>query len=198
MFTDAVVAIAITLLVLPLVDLDPAVVRQGFGVLVEHDAFPFLGFVISFFVIARLWWSHHRIFAHLVRWSGAVVVLDVLWLFTIVLLPVATAVTTSFTPEETPAAIAFYIGVMTASSGLLSALSILVLRRAELTDGHDDDAVDRVVGSVETTLGFLLAFVIGTLLPAVNYFALLVLVLTGRLDRIALRLLARRRAARRV
>lgn len=182
-FTDAVVAIAITLLALPLTEL-PKDLDEGFGAYFVDKWPGILGFVISFFVIARLWWGHHRIFEHVVRWDRVLVVVTILWLFTIVLLAPITAVTTSNTPEAHPDVIAVYIGVMVVSSGLLSVLSRHVVRRPDLTDGHDLDARRRLFTSVETTIGFAVALVIGTVFPQVNYFALLVLALSGRIGRV--------------
>jgi hypothetical protein len=56
-----------------------------------------------------------------------------------------------------------------------------VRRRPGLTDGRDVDAEVRLWGSIETTIGFVLALIIGAAFPAVNYFALFVLVITGRI-----------------
>lgn len=139
-----------------------------------------LGLGISFFVTARLWWGHHRIYAHVVRWSPALVRLNFLWLFTIVLLPVATALSTSADPDEHADVVAAYLGTMTVSSALLTAMAVLVLRRPDLTDGRDDRAVRRMLVSADTTVGFAIALVIGSAFPTVNYLALIVLTLTGQ------------------
>lgn len=191
-FTDAVVAIAITLLALPLAEIGHDAVGHGLDGFLEEKGSTILGFVISFFVIARLWWGHHRILEHVQRWDGALVVLTVLWLFTIVLLPPATALTTVNYPEVHPEVITVYIGVMVVSSALLTALASHVARRPALTDGHDDEAGARLLGSVVSTVGFVIALVIGTLVPSVNYFALFVLVLTGQVGRFARRRRRRR------
>ncbi len=106
--------------------------------------------------------------------------LNIVWLFTIVLLPVATALSTSADPGEHADVVAVYLGTMAVSSALLTAMAILVLRRPDLTDGEDHLAFRRMLVSVDTTVGFLLAVAIGTAFPAVNYFALLVLALTGQ------------------
>jgi uncharacterized membrane protein len=191
-FTDAVVAIAITLLALPLAEIGGSAVGHGVEGFLHEKGSTILGFVISFFVIARLWWGHHRIFQHVQRWDGPLVVLTVLWLFTIVLLPPATALTTANIPEDHPEVIAVYIGVMAVSSALLTALARHVVRRPSLTDGRDEQAPSRLVGSVATTVGFVIALVVGTAFPAINYFAIFVLVLTGRLTALGSHLRRRR------
>src|SRR5439155_416992 len=85
-FTDAVVAIAITLLALPLTDIGSDLMNKGLGAFLDAKYPEILGFVISFFVIARLWWAHHRIFEHVVRWDGTLIYLTTFWLFTVVAL----------------------------------------------------------------------------------------------------------------
>lgn len=90
-FSDAVVAIAITLLGLPLVDLDPP--RGGtsvWQVLAEHGD-KLWSFVVTFAVVAVLWLAHHRVFDDIDGYDGAILRLDVLWLLTIVFLPVPSA-----------------------------------------------------------------------------------------------------------
>jgi TMEM175 potassium channel family protein len=198
-FVDAVVAIAITLLALPLADIPREFAENGLGRILDEARFPLLGFAISFFVIARLWWAHHQIFAHVVRWDGPAVVLTILWLFFIVLLAPVTSLTDTLDPSADPGggypnrgSIAIYIGVMGIGSALLSALARHVHRHPELTDGHDRDSRRRFLGSAETTVGFVVALVIGTAFPQINYFALFVLALGGRIDRIVERRRTRR------
>jgi uncharacterized membrane protein len=200
-FVDAVVAIAITLLALPLADIAREAASEGDAVdlgKVLDGAFPsFLGFVISFFVIARLWWSHHRVFEHVVRWDGPLVLLSILWLFTVVLLAPVTSLLDLADPLDpdptTTGVVAIYIGTMTASSLLLNALTLRVWRHPELTDGADADAGRRLFGSVETTVGFLIALVVGTAVPVINYFALFALAITGQVGRLVWNRTHRRR-----
>ncbi|MEK8227283.1 TMEM175 family protein [Oerskovia sp. M15] len=68
-FTDAAVAIAITLLVLPLVDLVADGEAHSVRALVQGESGTFLAFAISFVVIARFWTAHHRVFEHLRDYS---------------------------------------------------------------------------------------------------------------------------------
>jgi uncharacterized membrane protein len=90
-FTDAAVAIALTLLVLPLVD----AVHEFGGALSEllHQyGRAFLAFVLSFWVIARFWRVHRRLFETVSNVDEVTVNLNIAWLFGIVFLPVPTAV----------------------------------------------------------------------------------------------------------
>lgn len=185
-FTDAVVAIAVTLLALPLADIVREVAGAGGGLneVVDKGALALLGFAISFFVIARLWWAHHRIFEHVIRWDGPLVHLTIVWLFTVVLLAPVTALTDITLPGADSRPLIIYVGVMTVSSALLTALSWHVRRHPQLTDGHDDGSWSRLFSSAETTTAFVIALVIGAVFPHINYFALFILAFTGQISRI--------------
>jgi uncharacterized membrane protein len=88
-FSDAVVAIAITLLAIELPVPEGstfAELREGFAA----DWGEYLAFLISFVVIARHWISHHRLFRYVGRADLAVIWLNMFWLLMIVLTPFLT------------------------------------------------------------------------------------------------------------
>jgi uncharacterized membrane protein len=181
-FVDAVVAIAITLLVLPLVD----VLRrppQGMDLaaVLAEDAAEFGAFLLSFVVIARLWRAHHRLVERVGGYDAAFVLVNFGWLLTVVLMPFATQVVAVYGTDRP--AIATYIGTMTASSACLSALSMLVWQRPSLRREGTDTQSDPPWASLVTTGILVLALLIGVLVAAVNYWALLLLFLTGPVDR---------------
>jgi uncharacterized membrane protein len=85
-FSDAVVAIAITLLAIELqVPQGDTGAELAAGFAANWGEY--LAFLISFAVIARHWISHHRVFRHVARASMPVVWLNMLWLLIIVLTP---------------------------------------------------------------------------------------------------------------
>jgi uncharacterized membrane protein len=90
-FSDAVVAIAITLLAL---DLHPpgGSTDAEFWHNMRKDTNSYLGFLISFAVIGSHWFNHHRIFDQVTRLGGRLARWNMLWLLTIVLTPYATRV----------------------------------------------------------------------------------------------------------
>ncbi|CAN5142350.1 TMEM175 family protein [soil metagenome] len=171
-FTDAIAAIAITLLILPLVDLVP-----GFTGTPEHFLQRHLtelgSFVLSFAVIARLWMAHHTLFEHVGSYSRTLRWLSLAWAFTIVLLPLPTAMVARWQPEAL--IVGFYIGTMLLSSCLLTAMSVLVSRTPRLQQDGNPPTRDRVLSSVLSSAEFLVALVIGTLFRDINFFALLLL-----------------------
>ena len=92
-FSDAVVAIAITLLALGL----PIPTGATNAELLHNagqDLNDYLAFLVSFVVIARHWYGHHRVFRWVVRLGGSIRLWDMLWLLGIVVTPFATRVLT--------------------------------------------------------------------------------------------------------
>ncbi|ADB74977.1 TMEM175 family protein [Geodermatophilus obscurus] len=187
-FLDAVVAIAITLLVLPLVDVIPEEGRDvDLGDLLADEAGRFGAFVLSFAVIAQLWLVHHRIVERVGSYDWPFVLVNLLWTLTIVLVPFATEVAAVY-GNGTRLGIALYIGTMTVSSACLTVLSLMVSGRPHLRRHGYDGAEDDPTGSLLITAAFGVALVLGVAVPAVGYLALLLLLLPDPVRR----LLARR------
>ena len=190
-FTDAVVAIAITLLILPLVDAASESTETGrtAAEFFVEERGQILAFLISFAVIARLWVAHHSLFEHVASYNTRIAVLSLVWAFTIVVLPLPTAMSAEFDSE--PLTVGFYIGTMFVSSLILTLLALTVRGDHRLEASANPIASTNVAASASTTLLFVVAFVLGTFVPGVTYWALLVLLLSGPVEA-----LLKRRAAR--
>ncbi|MFC1418989.1 TMEM175 family protein [Streptacidiphilus sp. N8-3] len=93
-FSDAVVAIAMTLLALelPVPSGDTAAELWASA---RHNQGHYLAFLISFVVIAAAWQQHHRVFDRLRRVDSRLRSLNMLWLLMIVLNPFATKLLTT-------------------------------------------------------------------------------------------------------
>ena len=176
-FTDAIAAIAITLLILPLVDLVPSIAaKQGtLGDFFAESGAPLVGFLISFAVIARLWYAHHQLFEHVTAYTPRLVLLTVAWGFTIVLLPLPTSITAQL--DTSPGTVAFYIGTMAASSGILTAMTLLIRGNPAIESAENPISARGLIGISANSIGFLVALVLGTAVPAINYWALFLLFL---------------------
>ncbi len=185
-FLDAVVAIAITLLVLPLVDVLP---DEGstvpLGDLLVAAAGRFTAFALSFAVIAQLWLVHHRIVEQVGSYDRPFVLVNLLWTLTIVLLPFATEVASVYDDERL--AIGIYIGTMTVSSACLSLLTLLLVRRPYLRRAGVERPEDDLPNALLTTSTFGLALVVGVAVPGIGYLALLLLFLTEPVRRLLVR-----------
>ncbi len=88
-FSDAVAAIAITLLALDLPVPEGGSVSK-FWASVQHNDGHYAAFLISFVVIAAAWSDHHDLFRYVRRTDSRLRMLDSVWLLTIILNPFAT------------------------------------------------------------------------------------------------------------
>lgn len=134
-FSDAVFAIAMTLLVievrLPEVHgaSDQRLVQALIGLLPNY-----VGFVISFLVIGRFWTGHHRLMAMIDAADPALVRANLLLLMAIAFMPFPTAVLSDY--SLTRVAIGFY----TAYLMIVGLTNIWVIRRALRHLSRDDQA----------------------------------------------------------
>jgi len=114
--TDDVFAFAITLLVLELVT--PAVIgpltNSSLAGALADEWPSFLDYLVSFWVIGFQWLGHHHIFRYIKRSDERLLMLNLLFLFFIVLIPFATRVLDSY--EALPLAVAIYALVQVEAS----------------------------------------------------------------------------------
>ena len=180
-FLDAVVAIAITLLVLPLVDLVAGEGREtDLNAVFSHHGSQFAAFLLSFAVIARLWWAHHRLGEPVGAYDGAFVLINLVWALTIVFLAFTTQVVATYRADRL--AVTLYIGTMTISSACLLLLTMLLRQRPGLRREEVEAEDIDLPAALGTTILFVLALVLGVAIPAVNYWALLLLFLSGPME----------------
>ena len=93
LFSDAVVAIAVTLLAIEL----PVPSGDTVGTFwssVRHNDGHYAAFVISFVVIAAAWSNHHDLFRYVERTDTRLRTFNTAWLMTIVVIPFATKLLT--------------------------------------------------------------------------------------------------------
>ena len=93
-FSDAVVAIAITLLALELPVPTGATTSALWSSIGDHSG-EYLAFLISFIVISVLWGRHHHVMRYVERSDARLRSLNMLWLLTIILNPFATKLLTT-------------------------------------------------------------------------------------------------------
>ncbi|MEZ7239537.1 TMEM175 family protein [Rhodococcus sp. GXMU-t2271] len=180
-FLDAIVAIAITLLVLPLVD--RASDHEGTTIELLHDAAGALGaFALSFVVIFRFWWGQHRLVRDIVADDPWVDRALFLWVFTIIFLPFPSALVATNSDET--ATRALYIGTMAASGAALMLSAWAAGRHPAITAGA---APPDLAGTVALTALLLVALVLSVTVPPLSYYPLLLLLLSSPLTRLVRR-----------
>lgn len=184
-FVDAVVAIAMTLLILPLLENVAEFAREDKSALdyVQAEYAQLFSFVLSFLIIAVFWTTHHRIFDRVERSTNLLIWLQVGWMFTIVWLPVATAMLGAMDTDTTQTVL--YIGALLLSSLLMLATRVYLRRHPELHRISPDSLRRGTIAEVVLSSMFAVALVVAVLVPAVGYASLLLLLLSGPVQAIA-------------
>jgi uncharacterized membrane protein len=152
-FTDGVMAVAITLLVL---NLDVPDVQASALDDALVDLFPSLiAYLLSFALVGRFWIIHHRLFERLRGFDGTVMTINLAFLALIVLMPFATELWDRYTDEPLAAAV---LGTVMGLAALTHWLTTAyVLRRGYVRDEHR--AATRPFGS-PIGLGFTALFLL--------------------------------------
>jgi uncharacterized membrane protein len=186
-FTDAVVAIALTLLVLPLTELVPELVAEHAHAseAVTRNWTKIFSFVLSFAVIGRSWFTHHRTFEHVRAYSGPLVLVNFCWLLTIALLPFPTQLIGAYPPDRFTTV--FYLGTLLAGSLCHTTLALIVRRDPRVRAGAEPPSVESLGNFVLSTVVFALAVVVAFIEPGLGYYALLLLFFPSMISRWVLR-----------
>jgi uncharacterized membrane protein len=145
LFSDAVFAIAITLLVLELKVPEREAVEAagGLGRALLAEIPRFYAFLVSFIVIGSYWILHHRMFRYLRRCDEGLVALNLALLLFVAFLPFPVALFGSF--RRDPVAIGFYVASMLATGATLNLLWWYAARKGRLfVAGLDRRIVNQV------------------------------------------------------
>jgi uncharacterized membrane protein len=156
LFSDAVAAIAITLLALDLPVPGGATVSAIWSS-VRQSGSSYVAFLISFAVIAAAWSHHHDLFRYAVDIDAGLRQLNVGWLLTIVLTPFATKLLTTRGLETTSAhavRFGFYALVQVGSSALLLLLQRHLASRRQAPATPAASAANLTWQSYGQMLGF--------------------------------------------
>ena len=187
-FSDAVIAIAITLLALEL-PTPTGAVHGNAGVLAffgEH-AQEYVAFLISFIAVAMHWLIHQRLFRYATGIEGRLIRWNLLWLLTIVLMPFTTKLLTS---EADAFQVQFTVYALNqALAGLFLLLAVSDLRRGGLLRAGAPAEV--ITNATEFMTAVTVMFVLSIPVAFVTNWALLCWLLLP-VVRAAVRLVGRR------
>ncbi|MEJ1229429.1 MAG: TMEM175 family protein [Galbitalea sp.] len=189
-FSDATVAIAITLLILPSVDFASEIAHTSLGTLLGDHWTTLLALVVSFAVIGNLWLAHHQLFELMADYNYGLAWLNLLWLLSIVLIPFSTSVLAN-APSGDRAVYALYIGTIVVSSGTMVLMRVVLRRHPELMRPEARGELRLAHSLVPTTI-LALALVLAELVPQVGISWLFLLLLTEPADRVIDRVQRRR------
>jgi TMEM175 potassium channel family protein len=178
-FSDAVFAIAITLLVVD-IRVPETVLNAGHQLYESRDKI--LSFAISFLVIGLFWIGHHRLFRYITALDRPLIFLNLLFLGTIAFLPYPTALLFAGNTRA-PAAPAFYAACV-AGAGLVELVLWLYANRAK---GLIPDSIPPAFRRYElaqllpTPVVFGLSIPVAFVAPGVAPFTWILLLPIGRL-----------------
>ena len=163
-FSDAVFAIAITLLIIEVKvpHLEHGADEREFAIALVRLIPNFVGYFFSFLVIGAYWVGHHKIYGHIIDWNYGLIWRNVLFLMVIAFMPFTTAFFSEYVTHVVPT-------VLYASAFALAGLLEIVLWRYAITKGLTDPEVDRreldhltwrmsalpIVGLLEIVIGFI-------------------------------------------
>lgn len=186
-FSDAVIAIAITLLALelPIPHGDTtSLAWQDFG---KHFD-DYLSFLISFVVIANMWFAHHAIYRYVTRVHRRVARVNMVWLLTVVVTPFATRVLVGDTPF--PMAFTLYASIQVVGQ-LTFLTTVLMIRHDHLTAPGVPPG--SFTPSIARTISFAIAFAVSIPIAYHTHWAFALWAFTPYAVRIILYVVKRRR-----
>ena len=111
LFSDAVFAIAITLLVIELKvpEIERAELTEGKLLQALAHMIPkFFGFIISFMFIGIYWTVHHRLFGYVINYTPKLLRLNLFFLFAVALMPFSTAFYSEYVMKHVLTPVIFY------------------------------------------------------------------------------------------
>ena len=138
-FSDGVIAVAITLLVLDL-KLPEGVSDAQLGAVLTDNLHSLGVYVLSFLVVGLLWMGHHEQFSHIRRVDAVLIWLNLFYLMTIGLIPFTTSLLSDHT---TSLSTVLYAGVLVTTSLLSAAMWWHASRDTALMPADVPEAVRR-------------------------------------------------------
>jgi uncharacterized membrane protein len=132
-FSDAVYAIVITLLVLPLTaEIELPESEEGLARQVLALWPTVLTFAVSFLVIGQFWIAHHRTFGHIRHHDPGLLWFNLVALMTVAFMPFPAALLGSHSTADDAFPVVFYAGSLTLTSAALTATWLYAARRGLL------------------------------------------------------------------
>jgi uncharacterized membrane protein len=154
-FSDAVMAIAITLLIIEMIipSVNPDFLISELSNLIPE----FVSHVVSFFIIGSYWIAHHRMFTYITQYDNTLLWINMLFLFFVSFLPFPTALLGEYTSVQL--IVIIYSSNITLLSGSLFFLWIYASRNSRLIKKDTDLRVIKKIKrfSMIGPIGFLIS-----------------------------------------
>ena len=173
-FSDAVIAIATTLLVLPLVERATNVHINSYSGFMNSFSHLLFIFLLSFVVICRYWETHHDIFTSIKSFNVRLFWLNAAWLLSIVLIPFTSELIGNDASNSTFIT-SLYIGSLLITSYIGAAMQWEIAHSPTLQKSATTKSLHSAYG-VGGVIAMTLALIISIVIPSVGIWALLLVI----------------------
>jgi uncharacterized membrane protein len=194
-FTDAVVAIAATLLILPVVDAAAQLGNRDPDEFLARVVPQLVMFAISFAIIANFWLEHHRLFRLIDKFDTFLIFFNFVWLLGVIVMPMPTALIVDGNRDDV-IAVSFYLGTMLLISLMHFVMCNHVRRHPEFEHGASQTA-NGWLSSLVLTCFLVLALIAGLVIPEFGIWGLIGMFFIPGMVRIIQRVWKPRRQYRR-
>lgn len=178
LFSDAIFAVSITLLVLQI----PIPVNQPGRKLINdlvNQSPMFISYVVSFFVIGRFWIKHISFFNHIKRFNMSLVWLNFAYMVSVSFIPYPTAV--YGTHSDDIVALIMYAAAIMVAGYLSSILWLYALRKPELLvkDVTSNEIIHHLIISLIMPTAFLISIFLVFINPVLVPFLWIIFAIVG-------------------
>ncbi|HEY5723538.1 MAG TPA: TMEM175 family protein [Allosphingosinicella sp.] len=173
-FSDAVFAIAITLLVIDIhaPDLPRTASDADHWAALAHLGSSFAGYIISFALVGAFWMSHHRYFALTAHYRPRILPWNMGLLATIAFMPFTTAYLSANMDQRVPALV--YCGALFAAASFNMVVSLIATAPPMVDEAASSEDIRNVrVRGLTLVLGSATAFLLALLFRDVGQYGLL-------------------------
>jgi uncharacterized membrane protein len=181
-FSDAVIAIAVTLLVFPLIERAGSAHVHSYSQFMSAFSHLLVIFLISFVVICRYWEVHHDLFKNLKTFNSSLFWLNSAWLISIALIPF----TSELIGNNSSGSVfitSVYIVSLLITSYLSVGIQLVVIHSPQLQSTSAADSLDPTYG-VASAIAMTLALIVSIVFPSIGSWALLLLIPTSHIGRL--------------
>lgn len=183
-FSDAIFAIAITILVLEIKIPElprETVTNQQLNESLKELIPKIAGFIISFFIIGLYWTKHHTLFGYVTDYNNKLLWFNLLFLFSIVTMPFTTGFYSEYIMHLQKTPFILYVGNIIACGGLLAIMLVYVKNpKRKLSSGLDHNITYEyfLVRSIVIPILFIVLAVIYLINPDFSVYTPLFIPLT--------------------
>ena len=171
-FTDATIAISMTLLIVPLMEKSSELINTTASQFLEENAKLCGSFVLSFWIIASRWLRHDNMFAYIEGHVPANFMLFTIpWLLSITFMPVATSLFVINDNSKDRGKYGVYLGTILLNFTATIAMSFIVYRENERFP--PERLLESIVATILCGLGLLVAMLVpstGNYMPLLMFF----------------------------